>query len=324
MGNSKESILSDLYRQFESSVEVRKYKRAFRLFIKSLKYSLFYFVKTIFNRRSRYFNFIKEILYRFRYRLPMIYRQKSQKNVVPVVISLTSYPARFSTLHICLKSLLQQSLRPTKVVLYLDNYVHLREVPRKVRRLQKFGLEIRPVGENLKPHTKYYYAMHDFSCDALITVDDDQIYPKDMLYSLYNSYLKYPHCISARRVMKIVRDENGIAMPSNSWIGECSSILSPSMDLLAQGVGGVLYPPSIFDLSSSCFDKECIRNNCHNADDMWLKFIEVKEGVPVVWCPNKLIFHAIHYENRLMNTNVLEGENDNQIIKCEKVFGFKL
>ena len=38
---------------------------------------------------------------------------------VPLIISLTSFPARYDTLHLTLKSLMGQSVRPDRVILWL-------------------------------------------------------------------------------------------------------------------------------------------------------------------------------------------------------------
>lgn len=324
MDPNKDVILSEMYRSFEALVETRRYRQACMIFLKSLRFSLLYFLKTIFNRRKKYYDFFKEILYRIKYRFPIIRLSASQEIASSMIVSLTSYPVRFPTLHLVLKSILKQTLRPMKIVLYLDDWVKIEDVPRRIRRLQKFGLEIRLVGKNIKPHTKYFYAMHDFPDTIIVTVDDDQIYPNDMLESLYALHKRYSQCVIARRVMRILRDENGQALSNNMWEAECSTVLYPSMELLAQGVGGVLYPPNIFDETFSFFNENLIREVCLNADDIWLKFMEMKKQIPVLWCPNDLKFHAIHYENRLMNTNVLADDNDKQIKQCEKVFNMKL
>ncbi|MFD2440114.1 hypothetical protein ACFSS8_08530 [Paracoccus kondratievae] len=38
----------------------------------------------------------------------------------PLIVSLTSYPARFASLHLVLRSVLQQTVRADRVILWLD------------------------------------------------------------------------------------------------------------------------------------------------------------------------------------------------------------
>ena len=48
---------------------------------------------------------------------------KVKGEMVPVVVSLTSFEPRFKTLHLVLKSLINQKMKPEKIVLYLDETV---------------------------------------------------------------------------------------------------------------------------------------------------------------------------------------------------------
>ena len=53
-----------------------------------------------------------------------------------LIVSLTSYPKRFSTLHLTLKSLLTQSVRPDRVILWLAE-ADKNAVPPAVAALQR-------------------------------------------------------------------------------------------------------------------------------------------------------------------------------------------
>lgn len=274
--------------------------------------------------------FIKKaqtVLFNFRYKyLPISYGIAKQKLETPIIISLTSYPARFPTLHICLKSILNQTLKPTKVILWLDKDVSLDSIPPKILKLQKKGLEIRCGGEPLKPHKKYFHAMKEFRDACIVTVDDDVIYTRDMLASLYASYQKHPGCISARRVHKILHDVNHKAVGYNFWDYDCKKDSGPSQQLLATGVGGVLYPPHIFDMDSKFFIPQNIMDNAWSVDDIWLKFVENSLNIPIVWVPNKQT-HPIYITNKeltktsLYIANVHNNRNDAAIEKCEQFFG---
>lgn len=270
---------------------------------------------------------VKTTWINFRYKnLPISYGLTKKELQTPIVVSLTSYPARFPTLHICLKSILNQTTKPSKVVLWLDQDVSLKDVPKNILKLQKNGLEIRCEGDSLKPHKKYIHAMREFRDACIITVDDDVIYTRDMISSLYASYQKHPDCISARRVHKILYDMDHHAVEYNSWVYDCKKDEGPSMQLFATGVGGVLYPPHIFDMSTENFNSQNIKDNAWSVDDVWLKFVENSLNIPVVWVSNKQT-HPYYITNKelaktsLYISNVHNNHNDVAIEKCEKFFG---
>ena len=270
---------------------------------------------------------LKTAFYNFRYKyLPISYGIAKQELETPIIVSLTSYPARFPTLHICLKSILNQTMKPSKVILWLDKDVSLDSVPKKILKLQKKGLVIRSEGESLKPHKKYFHAMKEFRDACIVTVDDDVIYTRDVLESLYASYQKHPECISARRVHKIQYDINNHAVDYNSWDYDCKKDPGPSKQLLATGVGGVLYPPHIFDMDTENFNTKNIIDNALSFDDIWLKFVENSLDIPVVWVPNKQT-HPIYIKSKelaktsLYIANVHNNHNDIAIKNCERFFG---
>ena len=206
-----------------------------------------------------------------------------------IVVSLTSFPARFGTLHFAIKSILNQKLRPDVVLLCLakNEAKDESELPSSVLELKKYGVRIFFADDNLKPHNKYYHAMKLYPDSLIVTVDDDNIYDKNLVSALYASYLKYPCAVSARRVHKIVRDKGDSVLPYNKWRYEYKKVTTPSFNLLATGVGGVLYPPRT--LPPEAFDVARIRELCLNADDIWLKFMELKNNIPVVWVKGRKV-----------------------------------
>ncbi len=103
-----------------------------------------------------------------------------------VIISLTSYPARIDTLHLTVMTLLNQTVKPRSVMLWLANEQFPKredELPEKLLALKKYGLEIR-FCEDLRPHKKYYYTMKENPECYVITVDDDVFYPENLVEEL--------------------------------------------------------------------------------------------------------------------------------------------
>lgn len=127
--------------------------------------------------------------------------------------------------------------------------------------------------------------MQEFPDDIIVTVDDDMYYHPDMLKMLYESYLHYPTAVSALLTELILFDDDGIPRKPNDWIYNFTLLATPSMQLMAVGVGGVLYPPKCLD--NRVFDKATICSNLmigdtYCSDDIWLKTHEALAGVPTV------------------------------------------
>ncbi len=327
----KKTFLNDLVAGYKAAARKGDTKNRIKLFLKILKYSPLTVLKIPIQRR------VEKIKHKFKdYIIPFYYKYFPAKNGIdksstetPIIISLTSYPARFATLHLCIKSLLNQTQKPSMIVLYLDKNISREQIPIQVLSLEKYGLTIKNICNDLKPHKKYFYAMQEFPDAAIITADDDLIYPKDLVLSLVKSFRNFPKAISARRVHKIARNLNKEALPYNFWNFEYKNLRNPTLDLCATSGAGTLYPPKIFDTSKNYFREENIRKYCLHADDIWLKFIELQENVPIVWvpCKNPMPFEIPDKrisETALQNQNVFQCKNDEAIRNCEEFFGIKL
>jgi hypothetical protein len=218
-------------------------------------------------------------------------------------------------------------LKPDVVVLVLSGEEINPELdlPESVLNFKKYGLEILTANDNLKPHNKYYYTMNKYPNSIIITVDDDCYYDKNIVSSLYSSYCNYSHSVSARRVHKMTVNDNGFLNPYNQWINEYHRSLKPRFDTIATGCGGVLYPPGILPIETFCIEN--IKKLCLNADDIWLKFMEIKNNIPVVWVKSNRI-HAIGIRNtqtvKLGTTNVAENMNDHYIKKLQNYYNVNL
>lgn len=235
--------------------------------------------------------------------------ETNSKRNKKIIVSLTSYHKRFATLDSCIKTLLLQTLKPNKIILYIveDDKKYL---PEKVLRLQKYGLDIRYVKDDLRPHKKYYYAMKEFPNDIVITTDDDCLYSKYLVEELYRTYKKFPQAIIAGRARDI-KVENGEFLPYDTW-NLTEKSFKPSLSLLATGVGGVLYPPHLLNLSELLNVNEI--NKYISVDDLWLKAVELIGRVPIVLCDSKVDRVRIELpgaaENGLTKSNVEMNQND--------------
>lgn len=233
-----------------------------------------------------------------------------------LVVSLTSFPARVRYAPAAIGSMLRQTLKPDAILLHLGEAQFASfPVPESVRRLEReSGIEI-VFCEDIKPHTKYYYAMQSHPDALIVTVDDDIIYRPTLLEELYRSYQAFPDCVSCVRAHKMRFDREGKLMSYLDWIHEYNYELNvPSHQLLATGVGGVLYPPHL--LHPEVFNKEILKKTCLAADDLWLKVMEVMSDTKVVLCADSKYPQEIvggSQQVSLLADNLNENKNDIQM-----------
>lgn len=198
-----------------------------------------------------------------------------EKREQEIIVSLTSFPERFGQLHLCIESLMRQSVKPDKIVLWLiEEECKNVEITKQLLELTNFGLEIRFAKINLKPHNKFIFSAMEFKNSIIITADDDIIYPSYMIEELLIGYSKHSNCIICNMAHEITLDDLGKPNPYNQWNGGAIGKMGPSFNLTALGVGGVLYPPNIFD--DEYFNMELIKELSLTADDLWLKYNETK------------------------------------------------
>lgn len=243
-----------------------------------------------------------------------------EKREIPIIVSLTSYPARLGTLYLTLKSMMRQTVKPNRIILYLDEWVDLDEIPESLIKMKEYGLEIERRKYDLKCHKKYLHAITENPDAIVITIDDDVLYHKKTIEELYKSYQLYPDAVSAKRVHRILVNEDGSLYPYNSWDWLCTSIEKPSYELLATGVGGVLYPPHVLD--EKTFDIEKITSLSKRNDDIWLKCVQIVTHTKTVWAKTKHI-EPIQIDDvtfGLCDGNVENSQNEIYLSNLEKEF----
>jgi hypothetical protein len=188
----------------------------------------------------------------------------------PLVVSLTSYPPRFPTLHLTLKTLLSQRVLPDRVVLYVFDGDHA-FLPRDVLVLAGDLLEIRRVPTDIRSYKKLVPALHDFPQAFIATADDDVRYRATWLEELVSAYNPAVREVIGRRAHRIRADANGRILPYGEWEQRVESTIRADPSILLTGVGGILYPPGI--LSPLVMDEASFMRLCPSADDVWFYFM---------------------------------------------------
>lgn len=197
-----------------------------------------------------------------------------------IIVSVTSYPGRIKKAPAALATLFQQTLKPDKIILWLgEDEFPDRKLPALYAKLKKAGLTIE-FRKDIGPHTKWYYAIKENSDAVVIAVDDDVMYRKRVVETLYKSYLKNPMCVSAMAYAAMRFNEDGTFREYGDWYSVDSACMMASYRYMALHVGGVLYPPRI--MQEETFNLNNILRLSPKQDDLWMKFMEIRNGVKVI------------------------------------------
>ena len=207
--------------------------------------------------------------------------RRNRESAESVIVSLTTFPARISYVHLAIKSLLNQTIKPGKIILWLaEEQFQGVDIPVSLLELCNYGLEIRYCAEDILAHKKYYYAMQEFPAHIIITYDDDIIYPEDSVELLLKMHQQHPKAIICNRGREIAI-ENGTVAAYQYWkVSRRVPAGVSTYRVMASTGAGTLYPPHC--MPEETFDLEKIRSLALTADDLWMKVMSIKGRIPVV------------------------------------------
>ena len=185
---------------------------------------------------------------------------------IPVIVTLTSIPSRLASLHLVIRSLLVQSRRPEKILLWLHQDL-ASKIPKSLSELVGDTFEIHYVDMTCS-HRKLVHALALFPDKVLVTCDDDLMYNRSWLERLYQDHLLFPDRIIAHECREIAYGENGQLLDYREWKTQTKPGVSGKW-MMPIGYGGVLYPPG-------CLHKDVTRSDLYlalapRADDLWFK-----------------------------------------------------
>ena len=231
-----------------------------------------------------------------------------------LIISLTSYPARINFVSQTIESLLSQTIKAEKIILWLAP----EQFPNREDDLPEQLLDLIPKGlsiewyKDIKSYKKLIPALLKYPGKVIVTADDDIIYAEDWLESLYLAYLKDPTLIHCHRAHKISFFRRKL-LPYKYW-GKDIKNVKPSFNNFLTGAGGVLYPVN-------CFYKFILREDLFmqlapSADDIWFWAMAVLKGTKISVIGKNysdLTYIEGSQETALWKTNVSENQNDIQM-----------
>lgn len=238
-----------------------------------------------------------------------------------VVVSLTSFPARLKTVAFAIRSLLEQTVPPKEIHLWLgrDEIPGVKWLPKRLRALQERGLQIHFCAQTRHQYDKFLHNAELNAGAPFIIVDDDVIYPPTAIAALVEGAAQHPGAVIGNRCHWMTTTPKGDVAPYRDWLREVNCPL-PSTRLTATGAGGVLYPPGYL-IADGVTDIDLILSLAPYADDVWLKAIGLARDIPTF--ATALSHKGDWYhrytptmrEGTLMAANVERGLNDIQVAR---------
>lgn len=240
------------------------------------------------------------------------------------IVSLTTYGERVNFIHLTLRSILLQSTPPKKIYLWLSlNNFPNKKIPKSLATLEKYGVTIRFVKEDLKSYKKIVYTYeiekHNNDC-YIVTADDDVYYPKSWLHDMELKVKENNNFVYCYRAQEISFKTEHQVCKYNQW--KLYNSAREAHSVLPTGVSGICYPMySLVGVTNKLY-----LDVCPTADDVWLRFITLKNGYKC-----KLVLnHSVHFvpvvlpfslpEKGLEKHNVLNDLNSLSFNNCLKFF----
>lgn len=212
-----------------------------------------------------------------------------------IIVSLTSFPAAIQYAVQAIQSILNGSVIPDKIVLYLTSSQFPNEkLPAELTKLlDTYNIfEVKYCDENIRSYTKLIPALKDFPNDIIVTVDDDILYGKHMLRRLLQLHKQYPKAIIGHRIRHLKLNAPYKMCKRYNFIRFFTKNLSPRYSNLQTGVGGVLYPTN--SLKAEMLDSGLFMEIAPTTDDVWLWAAAVANGTKIApvpfgyWNPKEL------------------------------------
>lgn len=206
----------------------------------------------------------------------------TDKNRKPkLIVSLTSYPARINSVHKTIRTILTQSLKPDKVILWLEKSEFQggeKDLPAELLMLKEYGLSIEWTDFGLRSYKKLIPALLKYPDDIIVTTDDDVLYSPKMIESLYNEYLKDTSNIYVKRAVRLGLKNNEIYNISSRKY-DYHDLGYPSYFNQQMGAAACLYPPHA--LHSDCTNIEKLKKLLPTHDDVYFKVMATLNRVKV-------------------------------------------
>jgi len=137
-------------------------------------------------------------------------KQNVYCNKTDIIVSMTTHRGRISNIPKVLKSILNQTYKPAKIIINIsiEEFKNERSIPDDVFHfIMTNNIELNWEKTNTKVYKKIIPTLLKYKNSLVLSIDDDFIYPTTMIEDFYNIYKKNPNSpISGNRITKFGMD----------------------------------------------------------------------------------------------------------------------
>lgn len=255
---------------------------------------------------------IPGILWRY---LRLHWRPRLLPRVAPndglrVVISLTTVPSRLPSIRTGLASLLDQTRPPDEVVLALPRHC-LREGRGYELPCWLEGIRVLECERDFGPATKLIPALRDQSDPRtlLIFLDDDNVYPVDMVETMLTWHRRFPDAALGYRALRFPPSLDFRETP----VLYGSGLSSPRPVDVLTGTWGVLVQPRFFPASLPLPE---FPEDAFFVDDIWINGQLARAGIDrwIIPARSAPLATLTQWKNDLGRFENANGRRDNPVI----------
>lgn len=203
-----------------------------------------------------------------------------------VVVSLTSFPPAIPFAFKAIQSILNGSVLPDRLVLYVTLSEFAEEkLPNELVTLAENNpiFSIRNYNRNIRSYRKLIPALIDFPEAVIVTIDDDINYDRNMLRDLLYWHERFPNAVLAHRAKRIKIGKPYREWKKYRWYHFLFKKINLGFNNLPTGVGGVLYPPH--SLKEDMLDPDLFTKIAPTTDDIWFWAAATVNDTPLLPVP---------------------------------------
>lgn len=230
---------------------------------------------------NKFYTHNNKIIFNSRLKCTKIFNNK-----IPIYISLTSIYQNQDILLDTLKSIINQTIKPDKIFLYLSEEEYILDSGFKNKNIPNNNL-LNFISENnvidliwVKNTGSYRKLLplleNKWNEDCIIiTIDDDTIYDENLIKNLTEDYSKYKCVIGYRGFTLNYTNENDF-----DYNKRHSKLHNLSLYNFLTGKGGILYKPQFFHKTKSLiFNDNIYMNTCNTHDDIWFYILRILNNI---------------------------------------------
>lgn len=242
------------------------------------------------------------------------------KRETPIIVSIYASEAQSKMLPITLYSLLNQTIKPDRLILWLDDsQIDLNVLPYEITQFIKNGLEICLVN-GLGSYTAIMSSLKRYDDSINVFAENGYYYDRDWLKKLYVSYISYSKDVQVHKAHLIKmknRKENFLEVDWGNIVEKESAEFTNYIDKS----GGILLPPKIF--SSEVLREDVFFKYLPNNIELWIWVMSLVHNRRIRVVKNHMKFILpVNFKFNSVRKNEIKNKNDAFQYQMENMLKF--